>query len=63
MTLLIAISWGANLSGASFNPALGFGISIAHKIQGNNGYPKYLDYIWVYLIFPFIGSLLALGFH
>lgn len=62
VTLLISIVWAANVSGASFNPALGFGLSIVHKIQ-DDGHPNYLDHIWVYLIFPFIGSLLALGFH
>ena len=64
ITLNLVVAWGAVISGASYNPALGFGLSIVHLIQGGNiDYPKYGDFIWVYLIFPFVGSLLALVFH
>ena len=63
ITLSLIVSWGSDISGASYNPALGFGLSVVHLIHGNNSYKKFGDYIWVYLIFPFVGALLALVFH
>lgn len=44
------------LSGAVLNPAIGFGAGI---IEGADG----LAWIWIYALFPFIGSILAVLFH
>lgn len=43
-------------SGAVLNPAIGFGACIVEGVRG-------LDYIWVYALFPFIGSIIAVLFH
>ena len=63
VTLSVIISWGGKISGASYNPAIGFGMSIAHLIQGDNVYTKFGDFIWIYILFPYVGAILALVFH
>ena len=44
------------LSGAVLNPAIGFAACI---VEGKVG----LSWIWIYALFPFIGSIFALLFH
>ena len=43
-------------SGAVLNPAIGFGACV---LEFKNG----IQYIWVYALFPFIGSIIAVLFH
>ena len=44
--------------GGSINPAYGFGLGFVDLIGGDKG--DGLSYFWIYCLFPFIGSILAL---
>lgn len=49
------------ISGGVLNPAIGFGICLVNVIE--KGTPAAIQFIWVYVIFPFIGALLAIIFY
>lgn len=56
-----AIVWGKNVSGACYNPAVGLFINLIGLF--NSGKGAELEYVWIYLAFPFVGALLSVLFH
>lgn len=67
-TLIIASSYIAALLFTSppdvvyscLNPAIGVATTIVMTFEGN---PLGIEYIWIYGLFPFVGSIAAVIFH
>lgn len=57
LTLVAAHIAGIPFSGASLNPARSFGPAVV------SGSADALEQLWVYLVFPLVGGLLAWGLH
>ena len=57
-TLLTAVFAGGSISGGAFNPAVGLGPGLIHWLAGPGG----LGALWLYLVGPFLGGLLAAEF-
>ena len=54
-----SVVWLTRINAAgSCNPAFGFGGGVVWLIAGDDG--DSLSYAWIYLMFPFAGSVLAL---
>ena len=47
-------------SGAVLNPAIAIGTSLTMLFDKG---PHYFKYVWVYSLFPLVGSVLAVVFH
>jgi len=48
------------ITGGALNPAIAFSINLTMAFNGiNNG----MLYLWVYLLFPMVGALLAVLFY
>ena len=50
----------AEITGGALNPAVGFAINITMLADKKAGA---MEWVWIYLIFPFIGALLAVLFY
>ena len=61
ISLGTVIHWGRFVSGACFNPAVGLFLNLVALF--NSGQGDELKYVWIYLIFPFVGSILSVLFH
>jgi aquaporin Z len=48
---------GGPISGGAFNPAVGLGPALVHATIGGGN----ISHVWLYLVGPFIGSVLAAG--
>ena len=65
-SLIISAAYGSVITynydkvGGSMNPAYGFAVHMTMLMDYGG---EYLKYIWIYLIFPFVGGILALLFH
>lgn len=65
-SLIISAAYGSCVSynlprhGGSINPAYGFAVQMT-MLMDYGGH--YLKYIWIYVVFPFVGGLLALAFY
>ena len=57
LTLVAAHIAGIPFSGASLNPARSFGPAVV------SGSADALEQLWVYIVFPLVGGLLAWGLH
>jgi aquaporin Z len=55
LTLVVAHLAGIPFSGASLNPARSFGPAVV------SGAPEALEQLWVYIVFPLVGALIAYG--
>ena len=57
MTFGIFVLLAYPISGGCLNPAIGFSITLVNSfIDGANS----LEYIWIYLVFPLLGSLVGI---
>ena len=54
------IAFNSDKIGTSMNPAYSLGVQMTMLMDYGG---KYLKYLWIYLIFPFLGSILALLFY
>ena len=61
ISLALVIIWGKNPSGGCFNPAVGLFLNIVKLFDTGKG--KELKYVWIYIIFPLLGSFLSVIFH
>ncbi len=59
--LIVVIFFTQGVSGAGINPAVACGVTLAEFLRTTKG--SVLDELWVYLVFPLVGALLALLFH
>eukprot|EP01083_Nonionella_stella_P027161 74741_1 len=55
MTVAAGLASVQKISGGCFNPALGTALSITHTFKDNGT----IKHIWIYLLGPFIGAILA----
>ncbi len=55
LTVFAGATVGGSISGGAFNPAVGTGPMIVDALIGKGGFPD----LWLYLVGPFSGSLLA----
>ena len=56
-----AISFSASTSGGAINPAYGFSVCFTGLLDTGKG--RELKWIWIYLIFPTLGGIVAVLFH
>ena len=61
ITLSLGINWAFKTCYGVFNPAIGLGIDLA-SVTSQGSSPKIMRFTWVYIIFPFLGAILATGF-
>ena len=54
-TIVVAAFAGGGISGGAFNPAVGVGPTLVHALMGGGSFSS----LWLYLVGPFLGSLLA----
>jgi aquaporin Z len=57
LTLVVAHIAGIPFSGASLNPARSFGPAVV------SGSAEALEVLWVYIVFPLVGGIVAWGLH
>ena len=57
----VSIIWGIGVSGGCFNPAIGLFLNLVKLFDTGRG--EELKYVWIYLIFPFVGAFLSVIFH
>ena len=57
MTLISLIAIGGNISSCSLNPARSFGPALVQLMAGGNKNP--IKQIWIYLVGPFLGGIIA----
>ena len=50
----------AEVTGGSLNPAIGFAINLTMLANGQAGA---MNWVWIYTIFPFVGSILSVVFY
>ena len=60
-SLALVIIWGIIPSGACFNPAAGLFLNLVKLFDTGKG--KELKFVWIYIIFPLVGSFLSVVFH
>lgn len=56
-TIVAAAYAGGGISGGAFNPAVGLGPTIVHAIVGGGDFKS----VWLYIVGPVIGAVLAAG--
>ena len=54
------LSMTSLITGGSLNPAIGFAINLTMLC---NKQPGAMNWVWIYLIFPFVGAVLAIIFY
>lgn len=60
-SLALVITWGIYPSGACYNPAAGLFLNLVKLFDTGEG--KEMKFVWIYIIFPFVGSFLSVVFH
>ena len=60
-SLALVILWGKIPSGGCFNPAAGLFLNLVKLFDTKEG--EELKYVWIYIIFPLVGSFLSVVFH
>ncbi len=58
-TIVAAVFVGGPISGGAFNPAVGFGATLATALFGSGGWSD----LWIYVVGPFIGAAVGAGIH
>ena len=58
-TIVVAAFVGGPIAGGAFNPAIGFGATLAAAAFGSGSW----DLSWIYLVGPLLGAALAAGIH
>ena len=61
ISLALVIFWGKDPSGGCFNPAVGLFLNLVRLF--NTGKGRELKFVWIYIIFPLVGSFLSVIFH
>lgn len=54
-TVVVGAFAGGPISGGAFNPAIGIGPNLMHTISGGGS----LNHVWLYLVGPFAGGIVA----
>ena len=58
-TIVAAVFVGGRISGGAFNPAVGFGATLASALFANGTWSD----LWIYFVGPFIGAAVGAGVH
>lgn len=59
-TFCCCLSMTTLITGGSLNPAIGLAINLTMLFDS---YPGAMNWVWIYLIFPFVGALLSIIFY
>ena len=60
IAFVCCLTMTSEITGGSLNPAIGFAINLTMLVDKKAGA---MQWVWVYLIFPFIGALLSVLFY